>query len=86
LTNVSRHADASKVRIELKSSKSKVYLTIADNGRGFDVKKALGPDAIEQQFGLLGMREGVSLLGGSFRIQSSPGKGTRLAVIVPLKG
>lgn len=78
LTNVTRHAEANEVEIELAVNADRVELRIADDGRGFD------PTTVDQgRLGVLGMRERAELLGGTFEMTSSPGKGTRIEVTVP---
>ena len=59
-------------------------LTIMDDGVGFPVQETLEKAQDERQFGLLGMQERTHLLGGELNIESSPGRGTRLTVKVPL--
>ncbi|HMU23828.1 MAG TPA: PAS domain S-box protein [Ferruginibacter sp.] len=80
LTNVLRHASASLVEANLIVSEGKLELTIKDNGKGFD------PAEIENKktLGLLGMKERVLLMGGTYQITSEPEKGTLVRIIVPL--
>jgi PAS domain S-box-containing protein len=81
LTNVARHAEASKIYISLqKQDNEKILLKIEDNGKGFEV----GQIGDKKTLGLLGMRERTQMMGGEFRIESVPGKGTTLFVTVPL--
>lgn len=78
LTNVSRHANARHVEIALKHVGNECHLRIRDDGRGFD------PGGISKKsFGLVGISERVSMLGGSFEIVSSPGFGTSLQIRLP---
>ena len=84
LTNVARHAQASRVHVRLERKESAVVAFINDNGKGFDAEKITGSEAPEHGVGLLGIRERVSSLGGSFSIQSGPGQGTRLTIEIPL--
>ena len=79
LTNVARHAGASRVHIELTSSGDKVQLVVSDNGKGIDVATQNAP----KTFGLLGMRERAAMLGGELTVDSDPGAGTRVMMIVP---
>jgi two-component system NarL family sensor kinase len=80
LTNIGRHAQASKVWLEVTMSPEKVKLMVSDNGRGFD------PEQIPQnRYGLIGLNERVRLLHGRLQVESSPGQGTRLEVIIPLR-
>lgn len=82
LTNVRRHARASQVRVQARRSDGALEVSVQDNGRGFD-PALVGRDG--RQFGLLTMRERAEGLGGTFEVQSAPGKGTRVAVRVPLR-
>ena len=83
LTNVARHAQANRVNVRLERKVSTVVAFIEDNGQGFDVEKLAGRDVSERGVGLLGIRERVASLGGSFSIQSRPGQGTRLTIEIP---
>ena len=84
LTNVARHARASRVEMELRLSKTGLTMMIRDDGVGFDktvtVKRAIQGTT----FGLLGMIERAQLLGGTLEIDSEPGQGTRIEVYFPL--
>lgn len=84
LTNIARHASASHATIKLGIYPAQVYLTIEDNGRGFDLEKTLRSDK-RAGWGLLGIQERVLLLGGRHEINSKPGCGTHIRVTVPLK-
>lgn len=79
LTNVVRHAGATEISIDLVGDEDALTLTIHDNGRGIDPAATVGPQAL----GILGMRERIHLVGGSFRIEGSPGEGTTIVVKVP---
>ncbi|NIA57353.1 response regulator [Massilia sp. TW-1] len=79
LTNVTRHARASSVRMTLQASDNQCLLEVRDDGCGFV------PDGVERgKFGLVGMRERVEMLGGEFSISSAPGEGTSLSVRLPV--
>ncbi|KAB2968700.1 PAS domain S-box protein [Zoogloea sp.] len=80
LTNVVRHAEASEVRIALRSAETHLSLQIQDNGRGFN-PKAPSPC---RGFGLLSMEERVRALGGHLRLESAPGAGVSLSIFIPL--
>ena len=60
-----------------------IILIIEDNGLGFEVPSKL-PKREKGGFGLVGMRERASLIGGTFEIESAPGKGTTVFIRVPL--
>lgn len=80
LTNVARHSGAGRVEVRLRRVEDEVRLTIEDDGRGF----VAGGDARAGSFGLIGMAERARLAGGTLTVMSTPGKGTTLAVQVPL--
>jgi signal transduction histidine kinase len=80
LTNVIRHAQATKVEVRLNEQKGSIVLEVSDNGRGITEAEISDPKA----FGLIGMRERVDFIGGEITIGGSPGKGTRIRVILPL--
>ena len=81
LTNVARHAGTSAVSVVLERHDDHVRLSVADEGRGFDVG-AVPAD----RFGLVGMSERARLLGGTFTVSSAPGRGTAIVGEVPLRG
>ena len=80
LTNVARHAQASLVKAELKIEDSHITLTVNDNGKGFD----LNASETQKTLGLLGMKERVLMMSGNLHINSSPGKGTKVTITVPI--
>ena len=78
LANVIRHSVASHASVEVKGTLNGIVLVIADTGVGFD------PEAVGWRgLGLAGMRQRLDLLGGSLRVSSKVGEGTRLEVTVP---
>jgi len=81
LTNVVKHAEANSVRVRLTVDASKVSLEIADDGKGITQEQIKAPTSL----GLLGMRERVEFLKGSFSISGLHGKGTTVKVAFPLK-
>lgn len=80
LTNVIRHARATRVLVELHSDGSRLAMRIADNGIGMYP----GAHRKKNSFGLIGVEERVHALNGEFQIDSKPGKGTVLAFHIPL--
>jgi signal transduction histidine kinase len=82
VTNVLKHSGASKVWVKLHTEARKIYLRIADNGKGFEQQEAFS--AMGGHFGLIGMRERAEQMGGELRLASHPGEGTELEVTVPL--
>lgn len=84
LTNVSRHAQASRAEVIIQKLEGKVCLTIRDNGKGFPAKREFHVKK-NKRLGLLGMRERVEMVGGRFAIKSVPGKGTTVTAKIPLE-
>ncbi|HEY53082.1 MAG TPA: GAF domain-containing sensor histidine kinase [Caldilineae bacterium] len=82
ITNVIKHADANEVQIHLVLEPPQVNLRIVDDGKGFNPSEFLSQKPTLSGWGLLGMQERVSLLGGRMHIDSAPGEGTRISVTV----
>lgn len=80
LTNVARHAEATRISIVLERSGGDLLLQVKDNGRGIEPDRIAG----EKSLGLLGMRERAHILGGEVDITGAPGKGTTVRVTMPL--
>jgi signal transduction histidine kinase len=78
LANVVRHANATRVSVELTATPRVLRLSVEDDGRGFTVATP------ERGFGLLGATERAAALGGSFEADSAPGAGTRIRMQLPL--
>jgi two-component system, sensor histidine kinase and response regulator len=78
LTNISKHAQATQVRIQVITTSHQVCLIIEDNGRGFDVNQ------ITDGFGLQGMQERIAAQDGNFTLESLPEKGCQIQVEIPL--
>ena len=83
LTNVVRHAEASKVGVILNVSDVQVSMIVEDDGRGFPTNGAEATDSPAMRLGLLGIRERLALVGGSLEIESSPGHGATVFVRIP---
>jgi len=81
LTNIARHAGATRAEVVLKKQPDGLVLLIRDNGRGFDPANS----SSSKSLGLLGMRERAAILGGRVDISSAPGKGTRVTAWIPLR-
>lgn len=81
LTNVLRHAQATEVAVELRLRDGRAQLSVRDNGLG--LQDAAGSH--DSRFGLLGMQERASMLGGQLQIESAPGGGTCVSMGLPLR-
>lgn len=82
VTNSVKHAQATSIMVELVQRDGQVCLIITDDGLGFE-QKALGRDGNHPGLGLITMRERAEFAGGRFSIDSAPGRGTRITVVVP---
>jgi signal transduction histidine kinase len=80
LTNCARHAQAKNIHVKLEDSSGSLAVLVEDDGVGFDQHRG-----VAQGLGLLGITERVRELCGQLSIESEPGKGTRIAVVLPLK-
>jgi signal transduction histidine kinase len=81
ITNVARHAKATRVGVILQSRLNELKMIIEDDGIGFDADNAHG--ATTSRLGLIGMHERLALVGGSLEVESARGKGTTLLIQVP---
>lgn len=84
LGNVHKHAKADRVTIKLDIDIDLLRVTITDNGIGFDMETVLRDPEKWDHFGIKGILERSRLVGGEGRVESKPGKGTRIVVEVPL--
>jgi PAS domain S-box-containing protein len=82
LTNVNRHAKATQVELNIRELPSGIGMNIRDNGKSFQVDRTLNANA-GKRLGLLGMRERVEMVGGTFCVESTPGHGTTVQVTMP---
>ena len=85
LNNITKHARAGHVTVQLQKEESKIHLTVTDDGAGFDIQSVLGQKG-RSGLGLIGIRERLIPLRGECIIKSSPGKGTEISVLVPSEG
>jgi signal transduction histidine kinase len=86
MNNVVKHARATEIHIRLWRGESDILLEVADNGRGFDALEKSRPEMSAPSMGLKGMRDRVEFSGGRFRLESEPGKGTKISASWPLRG
>jgi signal transduction histidine kinase len=82
LTNVVRHAEAKFVHVIFKNRRKTVLMEIRDNGKSFNVQYVLLSKG-KKHLGVLGMRERVEMVGGTFKIESKPGQGTLVSAEIP---
>lgn len=82
LTNVDRHAQASRVAVSIQRLPKAVRMQIKDNGKSFDAERILHAGK-SKRMGLLGMRERVEMFDGSFMVESAPGRGTIIQAQIP---
>jgi signal transduction histidine kinase len=87
LANGHRHSGATRQRVTVERRGSSLALTVSDDGKGFDPQRVLASEesvGVEGgHFGLRGIQDRVAMLGGTFAIDSAPGRGTALAVTLP---
>lgn len=88
LTNVSRHAQASKAVVSVTERDGVLRASVTDDGKGLPEADRLGPrgDGLEGGFGMSGMRERAELVGGELELVPAPSKGTVMRLTVPLAG
>jgi signal transduction histidine kinase len=82
LTNVSRHAQASRVEVSILKLSDGICMKIKDDGKSFDLENVLNAKG-RKRLGLLGMRERLEMVGGRFDVESAPGKGTTIIARLP---
>jgi signal transduction histidine kinase len=80
LTNVTRHSQASRTEVVLKRENGSIYGELIDDGVGFDQRRTQNG----QGMGMTTMKQRVKKHGGELSVESSPGKGTRVAFVLPL--
>ena len=86
LANSARHSGAQSARLCMNVSPEQVYISITDEGRGFDPSIALARSLNREHFGLQGIRERALAMGGSCEILSQLNAGTRILIELPIKG
>lgn len=84
ITNIIRHAHATRATIHLENNQSEIRLLIEDNGIGFDVKTMLESNTGQPSWGLMGMLERANLVGGVCKIHSLPNMGTTVEFSLPI--
>jgi len=84
LRNVGKHSGASKAGLTLEFGDGKTILTVKDEGKGFKLPEKVDDLTVAGKLGLAGMQERAQLIGGSLRLESGPGKGTKVTLEVPV--
>ncbi|MCS6825366.1 MAG: sensor histidine kinase [Caldilinea sp.] len=86
LSNANRHAGVAEQWVRLWGEPGRICMEVADDGRGFEPPDLENPieSSHADHIGLLGMRDRIALLNGVFRIESSPGRGAKILVTIPL--
>lgn len=84
VTNAIRHAAARKVTVSIRSVDGVLAILVEDDGKGFDARGTLLGPATGKYLGLLGMQERARMLGGELELDSTPGRGTRVRLQLPL--
>ncbi|MHC4397219.1 MAG: PAS domain S-box protein [Planctomycetota bacterium] len=85
LVNIVKHARAHKVMVAIRRNGDNIQVTVNDDGIGFDFDRNELSVGRTGGFGLFNIQERISFIGGNFDVQSQPGKGCRLTLIVPIK-
>jgi len=83
LSNIAKHAQASKAEVKVEFDENKIMLTISDDGTGFQLPESLKALPYSGKLGLAGIQERVQLLGGSLRLESELGNGTTIFIEAP---
>ena len=84
ITNIARHAEATRAAVLLEANEKEVSMIVEDDGRGFSANEATPGDKAPKRLGLLGIRERLSLVSGTLEVESAPGRGCTLYIRVPL--
>ena len=85
VTNAIRHAAARRIMVSVRARNGGLEIIVEDDGKGFDVRGTLDGPATGKHLGLLGMQERARMLGGELDIASSPGRGTRVRMRIPME-
>ena len=84
LRNVWRHSEATSAQVTVEFYDNKTRMTVKDDGKGFNLRSSMGDLTKDGRLGLAGMQERARLLGGSFKLESEPGKGTTVTIEAPI--
>jgi PAS domain S-box-containing protein len=84
-TNISKHADAKEVSVEVKKEGGYISFVVKDDGKGFELNKIKNRKFNEKGVGLMTMKERMHMTDGTFEVNSLPGKGTTIKFVVPIE-
>ena len=82
MNNAMNHAEPKRVRLDLEYFANEVRLVVRDDGKGFDIQQSC--QRIDH-WGLAGMRERARQIGAAFYVESAPGKGTKIELVVNIR-
>jgi signal transduction histidine kinase len=85
LVNAVKHAHAGKIEVSVGRDRDRIRITVADDGIGFASSEGISRNGGKGGFGLFSIRERLQHLGGSLKIESTPGQGTRVTLSAPLE-
>jgi signal transduction histidine kinase len=85
INNIGKHSQATKANINIEFTGETINLTVSDNGKGFNLPESIDALPRSGKLGLAGIKERASLLGGTIKVTSSPGKGTCLILEIPVE-
>jgi len=85
LNNIKKHANATEATVSVQFTAQYVKMFVHDDGEGFEVPEAVTDFATAGNFGVMGLHERAQLFGGSVVVESEPGKGTTVKMVMPRK-
>jgi PAS domain S-box-containing protein len=83
LTNIVKHAQATRIKVDIKRQNSAVIFSVQDNGKGFSLEQPV-PGKVSKHLGLTAMHERARMVGGSLQISSRKGQGTKITFTIPI--
>ena len=84
LVNVAKHAHANKVKVSTRRVGDEIRVSVADDGVGFDTSRASSQGYTSGGFGLFSIHERLGHIGGYLKVESTPGRGTRVSLVAPI--
>lgn len=86
LFNVIKHSEVDEAQVTIKCLDNYVHVIVRDEGKGFNAEEMEGAEKSDGGFGLFNLQERFSLIGGKLKINSRPGEGTTVTIVVPIEG